>query len=74
MGRVSHKAGGLADAALEEDALNGGWRDPANFSNCVDYPLLGFVVRDVAVPEPDSDAAGEDTFSGSPVEHDEYEK
>ncbi len=49
-----------------------GWRGEVeghnDFCSCVHYTLEGLAVCCTKVPIPDSDAAGQDTLNGSPVE------
>ncbi len=68
MGGVLHNDVGFAGASCKENVLDGGERGPDELCCCVHCPLEGLAVSSTAVPVPDSDAAGQHTLNGAPVE------
>ncbi len=68
MGGVLHGTIGFAGASCKKNIQDGGERDTIDFCSCVHCPLEGCAVCCTTVAVPDSDAAGQHTFNGSPVE------
>ncbi len=68
MSGVLHDTIGFAGASCKENIQDGGERGTDDLCSCVHFPLEGFVVCWTTVPVPDSDAAGQHTLNGSPVE------
>ncbi len=58
----------FAGASFKENIQDGGERGTENFCSCVHCLLEGLVVCCTTVSVPDSDAAGQHTLNGSPVE------
>ncbi len=72
MGGVLYYTFGFAGASFKENIQDGGERGTDDFCSCVLCPLEGIAVFCcTTVPVPDSDAAGQHTLNGSPVESDE---
>ncbi len=59
---------GFAGASCKENIQNGGEKGTDDFCSCVHCPLEGLAVCCTSVSVPDSDAAGQHTLNGSPVE------
>ncbi len=68
MGGVLQDAVGFAGASCKENVQDGGEGDTDDLCSCVHRPLEGLAVSSTAVPVPDSDAAGQHTLNGAPVE------
>ncbi len=68
MGGVLHDTGSFTGASCKENIQDGGERGTDDFCSCVHCPLEGLAVCCTTVPVPDSDAAGQYTLNGSPVE------
>ncbi len=58
----------LLEHSCNENIQDGGKRGTGDFCSCVYCPLEGLAVCCTIVPIPDSDAAGQHTLNGSPVE------
>ncbi len=58
----------LHKASCKENVQDGGERGTDDLCSCVHFPLEGLAVSSTAVPVPDSDAAGQHTLNGAPVE------
>ncbi len=65
---VLHNTVGFAGASCKENVQNGGERGTDDLCCCVHCPLEGLAVCCSTVPVPDSDAAGQHTLNGAPVE------
>ncbi len=65
---VLHDAVGFAGAACKENVQDGWERGTDDLCSRVHCPLEGLAVSSTAVPVPDSDAAGQHTLNGAPVE------
>ncbi len=63
-----HDAVGFAGALCEENVQDGWERGTDDLCSRVHCPLEGLTVSSTAVPVPDSDAAGQHTLNGAPVE------
>ncbi len=68
VGGVLHDAVGFAGASCKENVQDGWERGTDDLSSRVHCPLEGLAVSSTAVPVPDSDAAGQHTLDGAPVE------
>ncbi len=68
MGGVLHDAVGFAGASCKENVQDGWERGNDDLCSRVHYPLEGLTVSSTAVPVPDSDAAGQHTLNGAPLE------
>ncbi len=68
VGGVLHDAVGFAGASCKENVQDGWERGTDDLSSRVHCPLEGLAVSSTAVPIPDSDAAGQHTLDGAPVE------
>ncbi len=64
VGGVLHDAVGFAGASCKD----GGERGTDDLCGSVHCPLEGLAVSSTAVPVPDSDAGGQHTLNGAPVE------
>ncbi len=61
----------LLELRVRKNVQDGGERGTDDLCSCVHCPLEGLAVCCTTVPVPDSDAAGQHTLNGSPVESDE---
>ncbi len=68
VGGVLHDAVGFAGASCKKNVQDGWERGTDDLCSCVHCPLEGLAVSSTAVPIPDSDAAGQHTLNGAPVE------
>ncbi len=68
VGGVLHDAVGFAGASCKENVQDGWERGTDDLCSRVHCPLEGLAVSSTAVPVPDSDAAGQHTLNGAPVE------
>ncbi len=68
MGGVLHDTIGFAGASCKENIQDGGEKGTDDFCSCVHCPLKGLAVCCTSDSVPDSDAAGQHTLNGSPVE------
>ncbi len=68
IGGVLHDTGSFTGASCKENVQDGGERGTDDLCSCVHCPLEGLAVCCTTVPIPDSDAAGQHTLNGSPVE------
>ncbi len=68
VGGVLHDAVGFAGASCKENVQDGWERGTDDLCSRVHCPLEGLAVSSTAVPVPDSDAAGQHTLNGGPVE------
>ncbi len=68
MGGVLHDTIDFAGASCKENIQDGGERATDDFCSCVHCPLEGVAVCCTTVPVPESDAAGQHTLNGPPVE------
>ncbi len=68
VGGVLHDAVGFAGASCKEMSRMDGRGAPMILAGRVHCPLEGLAVSSTAVPVPDSDAAGQHTLDGAPVE------
>ncbi len=68
MGGVLHDAVGFAGASCKENVQDGWERGTDDLCSCVHCPLEDLAVCCTTVPVPDSDAAGQHTLNGAPVE------
>ncbi len=68
VGGVLHDAVGFAGASCKENVQDGWERGTDDLCSRVHCPLEGLAVSSTAVPIPDSDAAGQHTLNGAPVE------
>ncbi len=68
MGGVLHNTGSFTGASCKENIQDGGERGTDDLCSCVHCPLEGLAVCCTTVPVPYSDAAGQHTLNGSPVE------
>ncbi len=64
----SFDAVGFAGASCKENVKDGWERGTDDLCSRVHCPLEGLAVSSTAVPVPDSDAAGQHTLNGAPVE------
>ncbi len=71
VGGVLHDAVGFAGASCKENVQDGWERGTDDLCSRVHCPLEGLAVSSTAVPVPDSDAAGQHTLNGAPVERGE---
>ncbi len=68
VGGVLHDAVGFAGASCKENVQDGWERGTDDLCSRVHCPLEGLAVSSTAVPVPDSNAAGQHTLNGAPVE------
>ncbi len=68
MGGVLHDTIDFTGASCKENIQDGGGRVTDDFCSCGHSPLEGLAVCCTTVPVPDSDAAGQHTLNGFPVE------
>ncbi len=71
VGGVLHDTICFAGASCKENVQDGGERGTDDLCSCVHCPLERLPACCTTVPVPDSDAAGQHTLNGSPVESDE---
>ncbi len=73
MGGVLHNTGSFTGASYKENVKDGLKRGTYDLCSCVHCPLEGLAVCCTTVPVPDSDAVGQHTLNGPPVEGGEDE-
>ncbi len=68
VGGVFHDAVGFAGASCKGNVQDGWERGTDDLCSRAHCPLEGLAVSSTAVPVPDSDASGQYTLNGAPVE------